>query len=210
MTQPDLFGDIGLPAGVVHLPGFALERAGAVLAVVDAVTQEAVFRKMQVPGGGTMSVAMSNCGRAGWVSDASGYRYSETDPLTGRPWPAMPDVIVALAQEAAQAAGFAGFDPDACLINRYEPGARMGLHQDRDERDRKAPIVSVSFGLQATFLFGGAKRSDSQVKLTLEHGDVVVWGGPARLYYHGIAPLRDGVHPVLGRQRLNLTLRKAF
>ena len=210
MAQPDLFGDIGLPAGVVHLPGFALERAGAVLAVVDAVTQEAVFRKMQVPGGGTMSVAMSNCGRAGWVSDASGYRYSETDPLTGRPWPAMPDVIVALAQEAAQAAGFAGFDPDACLINRYEPGARMGLHQDRDERDRKAPIVSVSFGLQATFLFGGAKRSDSQVKLTLEHGDVVVWGGPARLYYHGIAPLRDGVHPVLGRQRLNLTLRKAF
>ena len=210
MTQPDLFGDIGLPAGVVHLPGFALERAGAVLAVVDAVTQEAVFRKMQVPGGGTMSVAMSNCGRAGWVSDASGYRYSETDPLTGRPWPAMPDVVAALAQEAAQAAGFAGFDPDACLINRYEPGARMGLHQDRDERDRKAPIVSVSFGLQATFLFGGAKRSDSQVKLTLEHGDVVVWGGPARLYYHGIAPLRDGVHPVLGRQRLNLTLRKAF
>ncbi len=210
MAQPDLFGDIGLPAGVVHLPGFALERAGAVLAVVDAVTQEAVFRKMQVPGGGTMSVAMSNCGRAGWVSDASGYRYSETDPLTGRPWPAMPDVSVALAQEAAQAAGFAGFDPDACLINRYEPGARMGLHQDRDERDRKAPIVSVSFGLQATFLFGGAKRSDSQVKLTLEHGDVVVWGGSARLYYHGIAPLRDGVHPVLGRQRLNLTLRKAF
>ena len=122
----------------------------------------------------------------------------------------MPDVIVALAQEAAQAAGFAGFDPDACLINRYEPGARMGLHQDRDERDRKPPIVSVSFGLPATFLFGGAKRSDSQVKLTLEHGDVVVWGGPARLYYHGIAPLRDGVHPVLGRQRLNLTLRKAF
>ena len=210
MAQPDLFGDIGLPAGVVHLPGFALERAGAVLAVVDAVTQEAVFRKMQVPGGGTMSVAMSNCGRAGWVSDASGYRYSETDPLTGRPWPAMPDVVAALAQEAAQAAGFAGFDPDACLINRYEPGARMGLHQDRDERDRKAPIVSVSFGLQATFLFGGAKRSDSQVKLTLEHGDVVVWGGSARLYYHGIAPLRDGVHPVLGRQRLNLTLRKAF
>lgn len=210
MAQPDLFGDIGLPAGVVHLPGFALERAGAVLAVVDAVTQEAVFRKMQVPGGGTMSVAMSNCGRAGWVSDASGYRYSETDPLTDRPWPAMPDVVVALAQEAAQAAGFSGFDPDACLINRYEPGARMGLHQDRDERDRKAPIVSVSFGLQATFLFGGAKRSDSQVKLTLEHGDVVVWGGPARLYYHGIAPLRDGVHPVLGRQRLNLTLRKAF
>ncbi len=210
MAQPDLFGDIGLPAGVVHLPGFALARADTVLAAVEAVSREAAFRKMQVPGGGTMSVAMSNCGRAGWVTDASGYRYSEADPLTGKPWPAMPEVIADLAQEAARTAGFAGFEPDSCLINRYEPGARMGLHQDRDERDRKQPIVSVSFGLPATFLFGGAKRADPQIKLALEHGDVVVWGGPARLYYHGIAPLRDGVHPGLGRRRINLTLRHAL
>jgi alkylated DNA repair protein (DNA oxidative demethylase) len=210
VAQPDLFGDIGLPAGVVHLPGFALEKDSAVLAAIDAVTREAEFRKMQVPGGGTMSVAMSNCGRAGWVSDLSGYRYSETDPLTGKPWPAMPEVIAGLAHGAAEAAGFPGFEPDACLINRYEPGARMGLHQDRDERDRKQPIVSVSFGLSATFLFGGAKRADPQVRLTLDHGDAVVWGGPARLYYHGIASLRDGVHPVLGRRRINLTLRRAL
>ena len=209
-AQPDLFGDIPLPAGVKHLPGFALPDADAVLAAVDAVTQGAAFRNMQVPGGGTMSVAMSNCGRAGWVSDLSGYRYSEIDPLTGLPWPPMPETIAALARRAAEAAGFAGFESDACLINRYAPGARMGLHQDRDERDRNQPIVSVSFGLSATFLFGGAKRSDPQVKLGLEHGDVVVWGGPARLYYHGIAPLKEGVHPVLGRRRLNLTLRRAF
>ena len=210
MAQPDLFGDPGLPDGVRLLKGFALAGAEAVLAAVEAVTAEAAFRNMRVPGGGTMSVAMSNCGRAGWVTDASGYRYSETDPLSGKPWPAMPDVIARLARAAAEAAGFQDFVPDACLINRYEPGARMGLHQDRDERDRRQPIVSVSFGLPATFLFGGAKRSDPQVKLLLEHGDVVVWGGPARLYYHGIAPLKDGAHPVLRRQRLNLTLRRAL
>jgi len=210
VAQPDLFGDPGLPDGVRLLKGFALAGAEAVLAAVEAVTAEAAFRNMRVPGGGTMSVAMSNCGRAGWVTDASGYRYSETDPLSGKPWPAMPDVIARLARAAAEAAGFQDFVPDACLINRYEPGARMGLHQDRDERDRRQPIVSVSFGLPATFLFGGAKRSDPQVKLLLEHGDVVVWGGPARLYYHGIAPLKDGAHPVLRRQRLNLTLRRAL
>ncbi len=210
MAQPDLFGNIGLPAGVMHLPGFALDAAGAVLAAVEAVSAAAPFRHMQVPGGGTMSVAMSNCGQAGWVTDTSGYRYSSIDPLTAQPWPAMPEAIFRLAQDAAATAGFAAFRPDACLINRYEPGARMGLHQDRDERDRSQPIVSASFGLPATFLFGGAKRSDPQVKLTLEHGDVVVWGGPARLNYHGIAPLKDGVHPVLGRQRLNLTLRRAL
>jgi alkylated DNA repair protein (DNA oxidative demethylase) len=210
VAQPDLFGDPGLPDGVRLLTGFALTSAEAVLAAVEAVTAEAAFRRMRVPGGGTMSVAMSNCGRAGWVTDGAGYRYSEADPLTGKPWPAMPVVISALAAQAADAAGFPGFQPDACLINRYEPGARMGLHQDRDERDRRQPIVSVSFGLPATFLFGGAKRSDPQVKLSLEHGDVVVWGGPARLYYHGIAPLKDGRHPALGRQRLNLTLRRAL
>ncbi|WP_443750178.1 DNA oxidative demethylase AlkB [Asticcacaulis solisilvae] len=210
MAQPDLFGGPDLPKGVHVLRGFARDAAGAVLAAAEAVTGEAPFRTMQVPGGGTMSVAMSNCGRAGWVTDASGYRYSESDPLSGKPWPAMPEVIAGLARAAAETAGFPGFAPDACLINRYEPGARMGLHQDRDEQDRKQPIVSVSYGLPATFLFGGGRRSDPRIGLVLEHGDVVVWGGPARLYYHGIAPLKDGVHPMLGRQRINLTLRKAL
>lgn len=199
-----------LPEGVTILRGFALSQAGAILAEVKRIGEAAPFRAMQVPGGGTMSVAMTNCGAAGWVTDLRGYRYSPADPLTGQPWPDMPALIHDLAVRAADAAGFEGFQPDACLINRYEPGARMGLHQDRDEADRSAPIVSVSLGLSATFLFGGLKRSDPQARIALNHGDVVVWGGPARMAYHGIAPLKDGLHPELGRLRLNLTIRKAL
>jgi len=197
------------PEGVTILRGFALAEAGAILSEVERISDIAPFRVMQVPGGGTMSVAMTNCGAAGWVTDLKGYRYSPADPLTGQPWPEMPALLHALAVRAATAAGFEGFQPDACLINRYEPGARMGLHQDRDEVDRNAPIVSVSLGLSATFLFGGLKRSDPQARIALNHGDVVVWGGPARMAYHGIAPLKDGLHPDLGRRRLNLTIRKA-
>ena len=197
------------PEGVTILRGFALAESGAILSEVDRLSKAAPFRVMQVPGGGTMSVAMTNCGAAGWVTDLKGYRYSPADPLTGQPWPEMPALLHALAVRAAIAAGFEGFQPDACLINRYEPGARMGLHQDRDEVDRNAPIVSVSLGLSATFLFGGLKRSDPQARIALNHGDVVVWGGPARMAYHGIAPLKDGLHPELGRRRLNLTIRKA-
>ena len=198
-----------VPAGLKILRGFAGDIAGDVIKAVASVTDAAPFRQMQVPGGGTMSVAMSNCGAAGWVTDKSGYRYSPLDPLSGSAWPAMPEIIRDLAVRAAGAAGFTAFAPDACLINRYEPGARMGLHQDRDEVDFDAPIVSVSLGLPATFLFGGRKRSDPQARLALFHGDVVVWGGAARLAYHGIAPLQDGLHDALGRQRLNLTVRKA-
>jgi alkylated DNA repair protein (DNA oxidative demethylase) len=197
------------PEGVTILRGFALAQAVATLAEVERLSRAAPFRVMQVPGGGTMSVAMTNCGAAGWVTDQTGYRYSPADPLTGQPWPEMPALIRDLAVRAASAAGFEGFPPDACLINRYEPGARMGLHQDRDEVDRNAPIVSVSLGLSATFLFGGLKRSDPQARIALNHGDVVVWGGPVRMAYHGIAPLKDGLHPDLGRRRLNLTIRKA-
>lgn len=204
-----LFDD-PLPEGLSLLRGFALPQAEAMLAAIAEVTVAAPLRRMQVPGGGSMSVAMSNCGAVGWVTDLRGYRYSPTDPLTGRPWPKMPDVIAGLAMRAADAAGFADFQPDACLINRYEAGARMGLHQDRDEADRSAPIVSVSLGLAATFLFGGLTRKDATRKIALEHGDVVVWGGPLRLAYHGIAPLSNGVHPATGRARFNLTIRKAF
>jgi alkylated DNA repair protein (DNA oxidative demethylase) len=156
-----------------------------------------------------MSVAMTNCGSAGWVTDRSGYRYDAIDPQSGKPWPPMPPSFRALAGQAAAEAGFDGFAPDACLINRYQPGARMSLHQDRDEGDFGAPIVSVSLGLPAMFLFGGLKRSDKTQRYRLQHGDIAVWGGPARLVFHGVAPLADGEHVVLGRQRINLTFRKA-
>jgi DNA oxidative demethylase len=164
---------------------------------------------MQTPGGFRMSVAMSNCGALGWVTDRAGYRYEARDPETGDFWPPMPTSLRELARLAAARAGYEGFDPDACLVNRYEPGARMTLHQDKNERDFDAPIVSVSLGLPATFLFGGLARSDRPVRVALEHGDVVVWGGPSRLRFHGVMPLAEGEHPRLGRMRVNLTFRKA-
>jgi alkylated DNA repair protein (DNA oxidative demethylase) len=156
-----------------------------------------------------MSVAMTNCGTAGWVTDRNGYRYDGVDPESGKPWPEMPRAFRELAARAAALAGFDDFSPDACLINRYQPGARMSLHQDKDERDFESPIVSVSLGLPAIFLFGGAKRSDKPRRFRLEHGDIVVWGGPSRLFFHGVAPLGEGEHNLLGRQRVNLTFRKA-
>jgi DNA oxidative demethylase len=194
--------------GAVLLRGRTLADEDALLAALDAVVAQAPFRHMVTPGGFTMSVAMTNCGKAGWVTDRSGYRYQPDDPVSGLPWPPMPDVFFRLAMQAAAEAGFPGFVPDACLINHYEPGAKMSLHQDKDEGDFGNPIVSVSLGLPATFQFGGLARSDKTLKLQLEHGDVVVWGGPARLAFHGVAPLADGEHAVLGRQRINLTFRK--
>jgi len=164
---------------------------------------------MVTPGGFEMSVAMTSCGAAGWVTDRHGYRYDRRDPASGSPWPPIPEIFRDLAGAAAAEAGFPGFRPDACLINRYEPGARMSLHQDRDEQDFENPIVSVSLGLPAIFLFGGLKRSDKPNRYRLEHGDVVVWGGRARLFFHGVAPLADGEHGLLGRQRINLTFRRA-
>lgn len=157
-----------------------------------------------------MSVSMTNCGQAGWISDKTGYRYDSVDPQTGHPWPPMPVSFLRLATRAAAEAGFKEFNPDVCLINRYEPGARLTLHQDKDERDFTAPIVSVSLGLPATFLFGGLQRKDRPRRFRLENGDVAVWGGPARLTYHGIAPLADGEHPLTGRCRINFTFRKAL
>jgi DNA oxidative demethylase len=198
-----------LAPGAWLLRGCALPFAGDLLAAVAAVAAVAPFRHMATPGGHRMSVAMTNCGALGWITDARGHRYTAHDPLTGAPWPALPEVFAALAACASEAAGYAGFAPDACLVNRYEPGARMALHQDRNERDLTAPIVSVSLGLPATFRFGGLARSDPAQRVPLAHGDVVVWGGPARLCYHGVLPLRDGVHPRLGRCRINLTLRTA-
>jgi DNA oxidative demethylase len=194
--------------GAMLLRGFAREtEAGLIATLRDLVTQ-APFRHMVTPGGHQMSVAMTNCGRAGWVTDRHGYRYETCDPKTGQPWPAMPQLLLELAERAANRAGFPAFEPDVCLINRYLPGARMSLHQDKDELDFAAPIVSVSLGLPAIFLFGGLKRSDKPRRFHLEHGDVAVWGGPSRLFFHGVAPLADGEHPLVGGQRINLTFRK--
>lgn len=213
----DLFGDlpglngevVQLAAGAVLLRGIAIEDSEALVKSVEEVASAAPFRHMVTPGGYRMSVAMTNCGPVGWVSDSMGYRYDSIDPTTGRSWPPMPDSFLRIAVRAAVKAGFEGFNPDACLINRYEPGARLTLHQDKDERDFEAPIVSVSLGLPATFLFGGMRRKDRPRRWRLENGDVAVWGGPARLAYHGIAPLPDGNHPLTGRCRINLTFRKA-
>jgi len=195
--------------GAFLLRRFALDNAGALLAEVERVESAAPFRHLETPSGFRMSVAMTNCGKVGWVSDRRGYRYTTEDPLSGQPWPPMSAVFSTLAERAAHAAGFEGFEPDACLINRYVPGARLTLHQDKDENDFRAPIVSVSLGLPAVFLFGGNARKDKQRRIRLQHGDIVVWGGPARLYHHGVLPLKDGDHPLLGRQRVNLTFRRA-
>ena len=195
--------------GAVLLRGFAKPAEAELVAALGDIAEQAPFRHMVTPGGHPMSVAMTNCGSLGWVTDRTGYRYDAHDPETAKPWPAMPAPFRELARQAADRAGFGGFTPDACLVNRYQPGAKMSLHQDRDESDLGAPIVSVSLGLPAIFLFGGPNRSDKPRRFRLEHGDVVVWGGPARLYFHGIAPLADGEHALIGRQRINLTFRRA-
>lgn len=196
--------------GAVLLRGAALLYEKNLLAALRDITAQSPFRHMVTPGGFTMSVAMTNCGAAGWVTDRTGYRYDRNDPVAGRPWPAMPDSFFALAVEAATQAGYPGFRPDACLVNRYEPGARLSLHQDKNERDFANPIVSVSLGLPATFQFGGLKRNDPVRKFPLRHGDVAVWGGPSRLFYHGVPELKDGVHEIMGRMRINLTFRGAL
>jgi alkylated DNA repair protein (DNA oxidative demethylase) len=193
--------------GAFLLSGFALADAPRLLAAIDAVVAAAPLRHVETPGGKRMSVAMSNCGERGWVSDRRGYRYEACDPTSGQPWPAMPAVLRVLAARAAAVVGWADFAPDACLVNRYAPGARMTLHQDRDEADFSWPIVSVSLGLSATFLFGGRTRSGPVQRVPLEHGDVVVFGGASRLCFHGVSPVRDGVYPAVGPARWNLTFR---
>jgi DNA oxidative demethylase len=214
----DLFSDVPpgdgdvvpLADGAVLLRGIAASDSETLMKSLEEISSAAPFRHMVTPGGYRMSVAMTNCGEAGWISDETGYRYDSIDPQSGRCWPPIPASFLRVATHAAAKAGFKGFEPDACLINRYEPGARLTLHQDKDERDFNAPIVSVSLGLAATFLFGGLRRKDRPRRFRVENGDVAVWGGPARLAYHGIAPLADGDHPLTGRSRINLTFRKAL
>ncbi len=212
----DLFADlpdnnpteIRLADGAMLLRGFAKNIDRALLHAIEQAVAQAPFRHMTTPGGYSMSVAMSNCGSLGWITDRNGYRYDAIDPATGRAWPALPKEFIDVATSAAAQAGFNNFLPDACLINCYEPGARLSLHQDKNERDAAAPIVSVSLGLPAVFLFGGEHRTDKTMRYRLEHGDVAVWGDSARFHFHGIAPLADGYHSILGRRRINLTFRK--
>lgn len=215
MTQ-DLFGELPsqqpvehLLDGAVVLRQFALADAEVLLEGIDRVTAEAPFRHMKTPGGHAMSAAMSCCGKLGWVTDTRGYRYQSEDPESGRAWPAMPSVFRELANRAADTAGFEGFEPDACLINRYQPGAKMGLHQDKDEQDFGQPIVSVSLGLPILFQFGGLTRNERPIRVPLAHGDVVVWGGSSRMRYHGVLTLKAGEHPLTGACRYNLTFRRA-
>jgi alkylated DNA repair protein (DNA oxidative demethylase) len=198
-----------LAQDAVVLRAFATPYVAQLLPQLEAIQQASPFRHLVTPGGFRMSVAMTCCGALGWTSDRRGYRYSAIDPDNGRRWPAMPDVFLQLAQAAAAQAGFDGFLPDACLINRYQPGTRLSLHQDKDEQDYDAPIVSVSLGIPAMFLFGGHERGDKAARVPLFHGDVVVWGGVDRLRYHGVLPLKEAEHPLLGGQRINLTFRKA-
>ena len=198
-----------LGPGATVLRRYATSDETELIAALQVVIAQAPFRHMTTPGGFRMSVAMTNCGTWGWITDKTGYRYDAIDPESGRAWPQMPDSYLRLATHAAAEAGFDGFVPDACLVNRYEPGSRLTLHQDKNERDYAAPIVSVSLGIPAVFLFGGPKRADNTLRVHVTHGAVVVWGGPARLRYHGVMPLRAGHHPLLGNRRINLTFRKS-
>jgi alkylated DNA repair protein (DNA oxidative demethylase) len=196
------------PSAMV-LRGFAVPFVNEIQAALKGIVECSPFRHMVTPGGDTMSVAMTNCGRFGWITDRRGYRYSTEDPISNAAWPSMPPAFARLARTAAASAGFDGFEPDACLINRYLPGNRLSLHQDKDERDFTQPIVSVSLGMSAVFLFGGHIRSDRASRVPLMHGDVTVWGREDRLRFHGVLPLKEDPHPLLGAQRLNLTFRKA-
>lgn len=207
-SQPPSTEQIGVQSFVFR--GLALPLMDRLLPALEATLTLAPFRNMVTPGGYTMSVALSSCGQFGWTTDRDGYQYSPIDPQTGQHWPEMPQVFMELARTAAQAAGFGDFEPDACLINRYIPGAKLSLHQDKDERDYQWPVVSVSLGIPAIFLFGGHARNDSTQRVPLFHGDVVVWGGVDRLRFHGVQPIRQASHPLLGEQRINLTLRKAL
>jgi alkylated DNA repair protein (DNA oxidative demethylase) len=206
---PELFpAPLGERASLLR--GFARVRAPELIAAIETIAGVAPFRNMVTPGGWPMSVALTNCGQVGWITDRTGYRYDAIDPATGRNWPAMPQIFADLATEAADAAGFDGFRPDACLINRYAPGARLSLHQDRNERDFDQPIVSVSLGLPAIFLWGGKTRADKVRRIPLLHGDVLVWGGPDRLTFHGVNPLAEGEHELTGAYRFNFTFRRAL
>jgi alkylated DNA repair protein (DNA oxidative demethylase) len=212
MTTLEMFAQGG--HGAVSLgPGISLLRAFAdskrLMPLIQHLAAESSFRHLVTPGGQTMSVAMTNCGPLGWVSDRSGYRYDARDPLTGRAWAPMPAEFLELARSAAALGGFPDFAPDACLVNRYSPGSRLTGHRDADEQNYAQPIVSVSLGLPASFAFYGLTRGGKGRTVPLADGDVLVWGGASRLVYHAVRPIKPGTHPVTGAWRYNLTFRHA-
>lgn len=215
----DLFDDLPLPIEDLHTtigPGAVLMRGLGraddvpLLQALESIIAQAPLRHPQTPGGYTMSIQSTRCGSVGWLSEPGGYRYATINPCTGQPWPPIPPCLMDFAIDAAAQAGYPGFVPDSCLINQYLPGNKLGLHQDRDERDLRAPVVSLSLGLPAVFLFGGLQRTGKTQRYRLAHGDVVVWGGPSRLAFHGVLPLAPGDHALLGQRRLNVTFRRVF
>lgn len=210
--HPDLLDDGAVAPVDVIMPEVVLLRGfvatAPLLLEIEAIAAAAPFRRLETPGGGRMSVAMTNAGRWGWHSDRRGYRYLECDPESGRPWPTMPAAFAALARRAATRAGFPGFEPDCCLVNRYAIRAQMGTHRDFDELDLRHPIVSVSIGLPATFLWYGAARKGPPRRVEVTDGDVLVWGGAARAGYHGVRRL-TGRGEAPDGLRYNLTLRRA-
>jgi alkylated DNA repair protein (DNA oxidative demethylase) len=210
----DMFEDsqpcnLQVAENVYWLKAYALSSEKSLLADFESVIFQAPLRHMMTKMGSAMSAAMTNCGALGWVSDRRGYRYDANDPATNKSWPLMPASFRQLATLAAAEAGFDDFLPDACLINQYQVGASMGLHQDKNELEFNQPIVSVSLGIPAIFQFGGLARTDKTIKIPLKHGDIVVWGGDARLKFHGIATIKSNKHPIFGAYRYNLTFRKA-
>jgi len=204
----NLFDDaVDICPGMRLLPSFA--DSAQSFAAVQSVLAIAPLRQMQTSRGFKMSVETSSCGDLGWISDRKGYRYVDCDPLSEEPWPAMPTVLFELAQSAALEAGYAGFSPDSCLINHYAPGTQMGAHQDKDEVDFSQPIVSVSLGISARFFVVGPERTGKSTSVDLTDGDVIVFGGPSRRFFHGVRKIKPTTHPVLGPHRWNLTFRKA-
>ena len=224
LFENDLFGSpveqqVHIAEGAMLLRQFVQQNKNAlldettVLADLNCILENSPLRKMTTASGFTMSVAMTNCGKLGWVSGSNGYMYSSIDPETAQPWPAMPPALLEAATRIARQAGYPGFLPDACLINRYLAGAQMGLHQDRDEKDFSQPIVSLSIGLSARFIIGGldsaAGRNAHTQSVVLKHGDAIVFGAAARLMFHGVLSLKPGHHPLVGNSRINLTFRVA-
>ena len=208
-SMSDLFSQsIEIVPGMVVLPGFA--DSEVLQPILERVLAQNPLRQMQTSRGFLMSVHTSNCGEVGWVSDRRGYRYATEDPLTGEPWHPMPPALQSLATRAADVSGFSDFKPDACLINHYRPGTQMGAHQDRDESDFNQPIVSVSLGIDARFFVIGPSKKGKSTPVDLSDGDVMVFGGPARRYYHGVRKLKESTHPRFGAVRWNLTFRKAL
>lgn len=205
----DLFSKrIDIVPGMVLLRGFA--NSPILIESLSQVLAHSPLRQMETSRGFKMSVHTSNCGEAGWISDRRGYRYVKQDPLNGKPWPDLPIAFKSVAQDAAIEAGFSAYEPDVCLINRYRPGNQMGAHQDKDEQDFTQPIVSVSLGIDARFFVIGPEKRGSSTAVDLTDGDVLVFGGPARKFFHGVRKLRESIHPALGAVRWNLTFRKAL